>query len=303
MFALSLALLLAIPAPEAPQAVQPVLRKPQAVAPAQEVARQVLALIPEGTAMGSWASVPLYEEGFLVALVKDAAGRPLYALKASLSGTGKVSGRLHPLEYAGNPALLLADFSVVGSAQIPAEGPGTFSLMIFNPLEDGFQPYPRGSIDGLLLRGLRPMVKPGQTALFGAQQLAPATAQEPSLIRGAGVHVGDATELATALLRQGVIVCPHAPAATLSAATGMGTMSQASGLGKPWGVVVCPYEPSFSLSELSAMGPAGSAGHVLTSSTQPFVSGQTAMGSLNQAGFVIPAEGEGVVAARWHLLP
>lgn len=305
MLALPFALMLPLVAPQIGPGVKPAVR-PQnpAIAAAAELASgPSLALIPNGTAKGTWIAGTLYEDGLLVALLKDAAGRPLYALQAKLAGTGQVKGRLAVLEYASNPALSLPDFAVAGKAEIPAQGPGTFSLVIFNPMEDGFQVYPRGQIDGILLKGLRPVVKPGQISLSSAQQLAPVVAHGRVPIRQPGIVLAEATEVAAHVLRGGVIVCPHAPGVTLGSATSMGHVAQASGVGQVSTMVVCPYESPAKLSGLSALGAAGAAGgHVLGGGSQLVVNGQTAMGSMGHAAFTAPAEGEGVVAARWYLL-
>jgi len=152
MLALPLALLIALPSPQPQEATADVF------AAAQEVAHLTPALIPYGTASGAWA---LYEDGAMVALLEDADGRPLFALDARMSATGEISGDLHTLEYAGNPALVLPHLRVIGQAQIPAAGNGSFSLVIYNPLEDDGYVFPNGQITGVLTRRQGPMIQPG----------------------------------------------------------------------------------------------------------------------------------------------
>ena len=235
MISLSLAVAIILPAITPLSSTHPPLQVPRAAA--QEIAPQILSLVPYGSAAGTWIKTSPSENGVLIALLEDAAGQPLFVLDALMSPTNQIVGRLLALDYAGNPALSLPAFGVVGQARFPAEGPGSFSLVIYNPLEDFGYVYPHGQIEGVLQHGLRLMSKPGQGTSSLSVQSADTQAGEFRWRLGAAATEG--------VPLRGPTLAPQGPnLVSIASATSVGPMGLPLGRSPATSVIVCPWEPS-----------------------------------------------------------
>jgi hypothetical protein len=231
MLALPIALLLALPAGDAVATEGRTAQDPSV--PPQT-------LIPYGSAQGSWVAGSLYDDGVLVALLEDAAGRPVFVMDARLTPSGHIDGVLRPLEYATNPVLGLPSLYVDGQAKLSAEGGGTFEAMIATPMEGAIPVHPFGRIEGVLLPGMRrakPVQHPSSTLSDGAVLIG-----ERERVRGLQQHSGSASG-----------------AAVLAAATAAGSHAEIDPQDGA-AVVVCPFDPqlvlagSVSAGQLDAIG-------------------------------------------------
>lgn len=225
MLALPIALLLALPAGDAVATEGRTAQDPSV--PPQT-------LIPYGSAQGSWVAGTLYDDGILVALLEDAAGRPVFVMDARLTPSGHIDGVLRPLEYATNPVLGLPSLYVDGQAKISAEGDGTFEAMIATPMDGAIPVHPFGRIEGVLLPGMR-RAKPGQHPSSGISEGA-VLAGEHKRIRGLLQHPGSGDG-----------------AAVLASATAAGSYTEIDPQDGA-AVVVCPFEPQLVLAGSASAG-------------------------------------------------
>jgi len=265
MLALPIALLLALPAGDAVATEGRTAQDPSV--PPQT-------LIPYGSAQGSWVAGTLHDDGILVALLEDAAGRPVFVMDARLSPSGHIDGVLRPLEYATNPVLGLPSLHVDGQARISAEGDGPFEAMIATPLEGAIPVHPFGRIEGVLLPGVR-RAEPGQHPSAALSDGAGQTAEiEPQ--DGAAV-----------------IVCPAESQLELAGSASAGQTSAVDG----------SVSGGSSSEEQGRLADAGARRIV-----DPLAGGasdveQGAAGARRETEPGVPPSGEGRVRARWYLLP
>jgi hypothetical protein len=250
MFALPIALLLALPAGEV---------QPAGPAAAVDPAFVATTLIPSGTATGCWVGATMYDEGVLVALMEDEIGRPLFVMDAKITPNGLVYGKLRPLEYATNPGLGMPQLYVAGEAQIHPTETGSFWAVISAPIDGGLLPVkPFGRIEGVLIHGLERLAKPGIGQASPHLKPSPSSVHQPSGVLGIGsVSAQSQVTLAGAHQPTGVFgVQPQgaqqpgyqfASAHQASGVLGIQSVSaQASGTsgGQPVGVGIAAAEPS-----------------------------------------------------------
>lgn len=254
--------------------------------------------VPYGDFSGAWISGSLLFDGVLSGVLTDALGRPLWILDTTLSDTGKVQGSLAALEYSTNPALGFSSLSVMGQAQIGAQGSGSFSLIIYEPNLQATSPEPvsaagyvkvLGTLSGNLQSGRLDAPAPlGSGPAGGVKPLRVRQADDSSV----SIREGSGTSSATAQL-PGVIVCPKGPDQPGIGSVGQGNAMGAAGGAATGSTILCPHAPGISLDGISQHG----AGQGADGS--PSVS--PAQGKPGQAGHQVPNSGSGKANGRWQM--
>lgn len=173
---------------------------------------------PFGGFSGAWQSGNLLTEGVLSGALTDSRGMPLWMMTTLMNDVGKIEGSLVPMLYSGNPVLGMGELGLIGSADLDANGSGTFHLVIHQQPDllpvSGGGIYALGFVDGVLENGR-----------LGSSESSAAPISSSASSAAQRAQAGQAT-------RSGVIEDPWAPAvAELDSLASTAGQSAAGGQG------------------------------------------------------------------------